>query len=383
MPTKANPFKEVRTLECWKIRAIQDETRQALQRDHNAITPQKKLHNVLGAVRSSVDNLFVEANVVQVLAGKTAEGNLHENLKHRLDALIKEDKLIGEGGGATWVAGVDFLSPLLYALFDLQSKEPGSKTPADHSDKVREAMKKVVTQVRLTESHIMTIHDLRVDKYKDAFAIAEKLLNNLNADIDVAEKLLSALNNPSLKKASVEFLGEVPKVQLFEAFEKLNTKLVNELDKADKYAQDIIKLFKVVDRDRNGMISKEELSQMLSQFGQWSPEELDKLFMTADLNHDHFLQYDEFVRWIFSHDSALVDAAEHYAVTMAVFKRYDKDCSGSINAKEMQAFFAEHEGQKIKIEKAKAYIRELDTNGDKKVDCFEFIQYLNRTEAAS
>lgn len=363
-----------------KIRAIQDKTRQQHQGNENAITPQTKMRAVLPFVRSSVRKVMLETNVVHVLQHNATEGNVEQRLQQRLDDLDKEPKIIGEGAGKTWANGVDAFGPLVYHLFDLQIKQSGSTVLANHRDKVKDTMTKVISQVRLVESHLMKTYGLRPDQYKGAFMTAEKLLSNLSREMEVLRLHVFALQNTSFDKTLVEFFCDVPKVQLFEAFENLNRNLVKELELADKYAKDIINLFKVADLDRNKLISKEELSQMFSRFSLWTPEQLDQLFIQADVNHDDFLNYDEFVRWIFSEDELLVDAAEHYAVTMALFKKYDKDCSGFISAKELQAFFAEQEGQKIKLTKAKEYVLQLDTNGDKKVDCFEFIQYLNWKE---
>jgi Ca2+-binding EF-hand superfamily protein len=374
---KANTTGKDESLELWKVRTITTKTRQSLQCNQNAITPELKLKMVLDAVKNSVADVFDEANAAQVFKQTASEGSLHNKVQQSLEALAKEKKLIGEGAGATWVNGVNVLSELVYALLDLQAKESGSPEMADHRDQVRDTMTQVARQVRLAEGHIMQTYGLRVDKYRDRFTTAEKILSNLSTQIEVLRGHLVVLQNSSLAKALVDFFVDVPKVQLFEAFENLNAALMKELEKADKYMKGIIQLFASADLDKNGLISKQELSLMLSKFGAWTPDQCEKLFMKADVNNDRELHYDEFVRWIFGEDRVLADAAEHYQMALAIFRQYDKDCSGFINAKELQEYYAEHEGEKIKMAKAKQLIRELDTNGDKKVDCFEFIQYLN------
>jgi Ca2+-binding EF-hand superfamily protein len=364
----------------WMVRAIQNETRQALQGNEDATTPKTKLRTVLAAMKHSVNHLLVDVNVVSVLTQTTTEGNIQQRMQKVLDDIDKVPNIIGEGAGSIWINGVDTLSDLVKILFELQSKEKVSAVTADHCDKVLGDMKKLVSQVRLVESHLMGTYALRVDQYTGAFATAEKLLGTMNGMMEVLRQDILVLQNASLAKTLVEFFCDVPKMQLFESFENLNRNLAKELLKADKYANDIIGIFKIADVDRNGSISKEELSKMLCRLGDWTPEQLDGLFMKVDVDHDGNVQYGEFVRWISSNDSVLEDAAEHYAMTMVVFKKYDKDCSGYINATELQTFLEEHQGHKMKMPKVKQFMSELDTNGDHRLDCIEFIQYLNFTD---
>lgn len=149
------------------------------------------------------------------------------------------------------------------------------------------------------------------------------------------------------------------------------------------YANDIINIFKIADDNGDGTISKQELKRVFNELGTWSDKEFDMLFKQADLNGDGALQYEEFVKWILKDEDKLVDKTVEYSMLDALFAQYDKDYSGKLCAKELQAFIEEHHDseQSADIKMMQQYLKEADKNGDDEIDATEFVQYINRSKS--
>eukprot|EP00931_Biecheleriopsis_adriatica_P102078 TRINITY_DN77101_c0_g1_i1.p1 TRINITY_DN77101_c0_g1~~TRINITY_DN77101_c0_g1_i1.p1 ORF type:complete len:647 (-),score=156.53 TRINITY_DN77101_c0_g1_i1:155-2095(-) len=71
---------------------------------------------------------------------------------------------------------------------------------------------------------------------------------------------------------------------------------------ADDYCQQVIGLFKVFDRNGDGVIDRQELGRVLDALDpiSWDDERLDQMLREADTNLDGKIQYDEFTRWLFT-----------------------------------------------------------------------------------
>jgi len=62
------------------------------------------------------------------------------------------------------------------------------------------------------------------------------------------------------------------------------------------------------DRNGDGFISKEELSETFKRLDEWSDEEFDLLFCEADVNCDGRLSFNEFIDWVFAGTTQRSDA---------------------------------------------------------------------------
>ena len=61
--------------------------------------------------------------------------------------------------------------------------------------------------------------------------------------------------------------------------------------------EEVLKAFKVFDKEGNGLININELKDIMLNFGNnWSEEELNEMFKEADIDMDGYLNYEEFVR---------------------------------------------------------------------------------------
>ncbi|ESO95633.1 hypothetical protein LOTGIDRAFT_227222 [Lottia gigantea] len=62
---------------------------------------------------------------------------------------------------------------------------------------------------------------------------------------------------------------------------------------------DMIRAFRIVDRDDNKYIDKFELKRLMTKFGEvLSEEEVDLMIKVADLNRDGKIDYNEFVKFL-------------------------------------------------------------------------------------
>lgn len=365
--------------------------------------PQTKLQKVLDGIRAGVRIVSMQESTVQHWQETVLLEKLKQKLKQSLDDLEKEDRIIGEGAATTWAKGIEACSSFVGTMFDLQSKEAGSTVTTDHRDKFQAALMKLVSQVRLVEHHIMSIYRSPVYKYKEMVTKAESLLSVLQGDIKVLQEHLSPLQlavkgdtdntrfsnlalgqspavsqNKDLTQNLEELFCVVPKVHLFQAFENLNDTKKDDIAKAAKLGDRIVQIFKAADSSGDGKVSQDELMRMFTIMNpSWTNDEFEDLFRQADVDGDGHLKFAEFVHWIWPQDEQLVAAVEHYEMAKTVFHKYDKDCNGFINAKELQAYFQEHEGKQIKLEKVKKLMADMDSDSDSKIDCIEFIQYLN------
>ena len=77
--------------------------------------------------------------------------------------------------------------------------------------------------------------------------------------------------------------------------------IINQKDKDVDEEEEVLKAFKVFDKDGNGLININELKDIMLNFGNnWSEEELNEMFKEADIDMDGYLNYEEFVRTMLS-----------------------------------------------------------------------------------
>ena len=105
--------------------------------------------------------------------------------------------------------------------------------------------------------------------------------------------------------ASDEELKEIIKKMDLEEKKEINYEeflnIINQREKDVDQEEEVIKAFKVFDKDGNGLININELKDIMLNFGNnWSEEELNEMFKEADIDMDGYLNYEEFVRTMLS-----------------------------------------------------------------------------------
>lgn len=140
--------------------------------------------------------------------------------------------------------------------------------------------------------------DEKEEYYKDAFKMF-----NISGDGQITVEKLGEL----IKKLNLK--TQIPNEDLFE--------IINNIDKDDKgyfdyedfkrimnnkdidsiKEREIINAFRIFDIDGNGLISKENLTNMISKLGgDLNENEIKDMINQADIDGDGFINYEEFVR---------------------------------------------------------------------------------------
>ncbi|XP_037462942.1 calcium-dependent protein kinase 21-like isoform X2 [Triticum dicoccoides] len=190
-------------------------------------------------------------------------------------------------------------------------------------------------------------------------------------DPDPAARLTAAqvLEHPWLKNAETApnvSLGEAvrSRLQQFSAMNKFKKKALGvvarnmPVEELDKYVQ----MFHLMDKDKNGNLSLEELVEGLHINGQRVPEsEIRMLLEAADTDGNGTLDCDEFVT-VSLHLKKMTN--EKYLA--AAFRYFDKDGSGFIEIDELRQELGPNEQAILEI------IRDVDTDRDGRISYQEF-----------
>ena len=77
--------------------------------------------------------------------------------------------------------------------------------------------------------------------------------------------------------------------------------IINQREKDVDEEEEVLKAFKVFDKEGNGLININELKDiMLSMGNNWSENEINEMFAEADIDMDGYLNYEDFVRTMMS-----------------------------------------------------------------------------------
>ena len=129
---------------------------------------------------------------------------------------------------------------------------------------------------------------------------------------------------------------------------------------------DLQKAFKVLDKDNDGVLSKDELAQGYEKyFGQDAAEMVDRIFVKADIDGSGEIDYSEWV-------VATIDKKKLLSEDklMATFSLFDKDGGGTISSHEVKAVLCS--GQDISDEVWHRVVQEADMDGNGEIDFAEF-----------
>ena len=105
--------------------------------------------------------------------------------------------------------------------------------------------------------------------------------------------------------ASDEEIKEIIKKMDLEDKKEINydefLTIINQREKDVDEEEEVLKAFKVFDKDGNGLININELKDiMLSMGNNWSENEINEMFAEADIDMDGYLNYEDFVRTMMS-----------------------------------------------------------------------------------
>ena len=115
----------------------------------------------------------------------------------------------------------------------------------------------------------------------------EKFYENLG------EKLTKAELQDMINEVDIEGNGTIT----FEGFKEL----MDRKFRSDDVEEELIEAFKKFDQDNNGLIGPEDVFNLLQSFGQdITINEAEEMVKNVDLDQDGFVNYQEFVKMIFT-----------------------------------------------------------------------------------
>ena len=127
--------------------------------------------------------------------------------------------------------------------------------------------------------------------------------------------------------------------------------------------------FNNIDSNKNGFLSKEELSQfMLSN--QLDPRFVDAIFRIFDKDSDGELCFEEFLDYIDACNKSAIDPTYLFKL---IFDSIDTDHDKALDASEMVEF-GKLIGLTLTLEQAEEDIKTLDTDGNGKLEFHELLR---------
>lgn len=130
-------------------------------------------------------------------------------------------------------------------------------------------------------------------------------------------------------------------------------------------------VFKSLDKDKNGLLSKDEISKAYSNLKGFSNQAIEEVLRQFDTDRSGMIEYSEFLAAAFDKQQLLTKQR-----IVQCFHLFDKDGNGSIDANELKLALT-GSTKEAEIDKhIKKLIAEVDKNKDGKIQLFEFTAML-------
>ena len=145
--------------------------------------------------------------------------------------------------------------------------------------------------------------------------------------------------------------------------------IINNMTSRDE-KKELMEVFKMLDTNQDGVLSKQELVTGLKKVNQFiSEEEVDALMGRIDHNKDKTINYTEFVAAAIDKKKLLSDER-----VTTCFRIFDRDGSGKISLLEFKEIF---QGKSIVDDRVWSdLVREIDQNDDGEIELSEFKSIL-------
>jgi len=226
-------------------------------------------------------------------------------------------------------------------------------------------------------------------QFQHVSAGAVDLIRNLLCvDVNARLDASSALQHPWLKAAApsptlqdnskAEIIGSLRQFTSFSAMRKLmleviaftlNTEQINGLRV----------IFEAMDEDKSGTLSLEEVKATLHTFDDVGDDEIEAIFNDVNVNHDHSINYNEFIAATMWKRIHLDEERLHQ-----VFDTLDVQHDGFLTTESIQNAV----GLDFSADDVASMITECDANGDGRIDYLEFaklwkVQQIKQAAAGS
>ncbi|KAJ3071188.1 hypothetical protein HDU98_005705 [Podochytrium sp. JEL0797] len=130
--------------------------------------------------------------------------------------------------------------------------------------------------------------------------------------------------------------------------------------------------FALFDKDGNGVITCDEMGQVMRSLGQApTDEELKDLMNEVDVNGNGTIEFQEFLQMM----SRKLKESDSEEELRSAFKVFDQDGNGFISAEELRHVMTKL-GETLSEEEISVMIRENDKNADGQIDYAEFLEMM-------
>ncbi|XP_018398782.1 PREDICTED: calmodulin-like [Cyphomyrmex costatus] len=138
--------------------------------------------------------------------------------------------------------------------------------------------------------------------------------------------------------------------------------------------------FRLFDKDGDGTITKEELGRVMRSLGQFArAEELRTMLQEIDIDGDGNVSFEEFVEIVSNiggaSTTASTDQHQEEQELRDAFRVFDKHNRGYITASDLRAVL-QCLGEDLSEEEIEDMIKEVDVDGDGRIDFYEFVHAL-------
>ncbi|XP_077296411.1 neo-calmodulin-like isoform X2 [Arctopsyche grandis] len=140
--------------------------------------------------------------------------------------------------------------------------------------------------------------------------------------------------------------------------------------------------FRLFDKDGDGSITKEELGRVMRSLGQFARgEELQEMLQEVDSDGDGNVSFEEFVGILVNIGATqeCTDEAQEEQELRDAFRVFDKHNRGYICASDLRAVL-QCLGEDLSEEEIEDMIKEVDVDGDGRIDFYEFVHALGEPE---
>ncbi|CAL1688911.1 unnamed protein product [Lasius platythorax] len=137
--------------------------------------------------------------------------------------------------------------------------------------------------------------------------------------------------------------------------------------------------FRLFDKDGDGTITKDELGRVMRSLGQFArAEELRTMLQEIDIDGDGNVSFEEFVEIVSNigaSTAAPTDQDQEEQELRDAFRVFDKHNRGYITASDLRAVL-QCLGEDLSEEEIEDMIKEVDVDGDGRIDFYEFVHAL-------